>query len=622
MKKFLVVVLLIGLISSCDKEEEAILFDLTLTAQEGGTVTSVSGTYEEGETISIQAIPNDGFLFSSWSGGISSTENPYPLVMDKAYSINAVFERKTYDLTVAINGEGQVNEEVISASRSVNSGSTVRLTAIPDEGWEFVSWTGDLGSSEPVVEININEAKTITANFTQILQSVQIEVTGNGSYESSFEDITMVPWGTELTLTAVEEGSYFRGWSGFTDSEDKQITITVTEDLNLSMDFFNTVIQIDDNQVFNQEVFVQDFMDLHNTFPREKKMVPIYDRGELIEVREVWFIHGEAFKSYNVYQFIKDDNNVITSLREGIGFGGQADFNRTFTGKENYSFEYNQTGHIAKENYDYIDTISDYLYSDNLTYNLESRLESIITTNSAGWTSQEKELRYDENGYLSYRGVAAGDGMYLEYNEKGHATDYKYYQDGALRTHYRLSYDNEDRISRREDPTRDDGFRYNDYSYIGEDKYELTALFVDENPNQSSQYQKIQGKIYQVGSSRFYYGAYPTLDYRIDQSYAVSNELRRLISSEVFVANSNGTLDLVSYATDYKYGYVKNSKEIVTEVVLRKETDPNYYVKMTRSYPDNNVGNTPVIEFFDRDGNIYDTSGESNFFTDFIKRLN
>ena len=76
MKK-LVITFLVVLIS-CSKEEplnvsptEQPKYVLTVNAEEGGTVNTAGGTYSQGQTVSIQAIPNSGYEFSGWSGNAS-----------------------------------------------------------------------------------------------------------------------------------------------------------------------------------------------------------------------------------------------------------------------------------------------------------------------------------------------------------------------------------------------------------------------------------------------------------------------------------------------------------------------------------------------------------------------
>ena len=75
--------------------------------------------------------------------------------------------QKDFELTVTIEGEGTVSEELISAPSIYKGTSQVKLTAVPTEGWEFIEWSGDLVSTENPFTIEIDGAKSITAIFAK-----------------------------------------------------------------------------------------------------------------------------------------------------------------------------------------------------------------------------------------------------------------------------------------------------------------------------------------------------------------------------------------------------------------------------------------------------------------------
>lgn len=101
MKSFLL--LLIGftlVIASCSKEEEVVTppapnkYTLTITAEAGGTVSSLGGTYNEGSKIAVTATPDTGFYFLGWSNG--SSENPLELEVTSNLSLTATFRKRVY----------------------------------------------------------------------------------------------------------------------------------------------------------------------------------------------------------------------------------------------------------------------------------------------------------------------------------------------------------------------------------------------------------------------------------------------------------------------------------------------------------------------------------------------
>ena len=143
-------------------------YKLSVAAGEGGSVSSAGGSYKSGQVVTITATANSEYVFSGWSNG--SNDNPLTVTINSNQVISASFDKKKYALTISKVGEGSVTEELISSGRSTdyNSGSTVKLTAIPDSGWGFLSWTGDFDGTDNPIEVNISEAKSITVNFEQL----------------------------------------------------------------------------------------------------------------------------------------------------------------------------------------------------------------------------------------------------------------------------------------------------------------------------------------------------------------------------------------------------------------------------------------------------------------------
>jgi surface protein len=143
-------------------------YTLSVAAGEGGSVSSTGGSYKSGQVVTITATSNSEYVFSGWSNG--SNENPLNVTINSNQVISASFDKKKYALTISKVGEGSVTEELISSGRSTdyNSGSNVKLTAIPESGWGFLSWTGDFDGTDNPIEVNISEAKSITANFGQL----------------------------------------------------------------------------------------------------------------------------------------------------------------------------------------------------------------------------------------------------------------------------------------------------------------------------------------------------------------------------------------------------------------------------------------------------------------------
>lgn len=127
----------------------------------------VSTDYNSGTIIELSASPAIEWIFVEWKGDFSGVENPTQISIDKPKNITAVFEKKQYPLSIVIEGNGSVEEKIIKPglANDYNSGTIIQLNAVPENGWSFLKWSGDLLSSKNPIEITVDMAKTIKAEF-------------------------------------------------------------------------------------------------------------------------------------------------------------------------------------------------------------------------------------------------------------------------------------------------------------------------------------------------------------------------------------------------------------------------------------------------------------------------
>ena len=166
MKKFYFI--LISLIFfSC--QEEIIEYELNITKNpiEGGVVSPNGGFYSDGTSLSLIAEPNSEYDFLNWTGDIESSSSSLSLVMDSDITITANFIKKKYELKIEVEGKGSVFQEVIKPgiADEYNSGTILKLTALPVDGWVFVEWQGDIQNENNPIELTIDKPITIKAIF-------------------------------------------------------------------------------------------------------------------------------------------------------------------------------------------------------------------------------------------------------------------------------------------------------------------------------------------------------------------------------------------------------------------------------------------------------------------------
>ena len=67
------------------------MVSITATAERGGKVSG-GGSYDLGSSVTLTAVPDDGYKFSYWMGDVDSMQNPITVTADVAKSLTAVFE--------------------------------------------------------------------------------------------------------------------------------------------------------------------------------------------------------------------------------------------------------------------------------------------------------------------------------------------------------------------------------------------------------------------------------------------------------------------------------------------------------------------------------------------------
>ncbi len=191
----------IVLIYSCSTEEEdtsppselITKYKIQIEASAGGSVSSSGGEYTKGTSITVTANPNGEYVFSGWSNG--STENPITIEINSNLTLTANFEKRKYPLAINIEGEGTISEEIVNTGKTTDydSGTTVRLTANPSEGWMFSSWGEGYDSEQLTIDILIDEPKEINVIFSEVtLASLELK-TKSKMFTKGVADTLLIP---------------------------------------------------------------------------------------------------------------------------------------------------------------------------------------------------------------------------------------------------------------------------------------------------------------------------------------------------------------------------------------------------------------------------------------------
>jgi hypothetical protein len=117
--------------------------------------------------VTLTAEPNEHWVFKQWEGDGSGSSTPLQITMNSDKSVVGVFVKRDYPLTITIEGEGTVEEKIVTnpGGKVYPHGTTVELTPKPTNGWVFSSWGGDLTGSETPKRIIIDKEKKVTVKF-------------------------------------------------------------------------------------------------------------------------------------------------------------------------------------------------------------------------------------------------------------------------------------------------------------------------------------------------------------------------------------------------------------------------------------------------------------------------
>jgi len=156
-------------------------YSLTTASTEGGSVTEPgegTSVHAANKTVPLVAEPYEGYPFLKWTGDVSTIADIYAaatnITMYDSYSVTATFKTSHPEpvmatLTVSSTRGGSVIDPG-EGLFSYPLGTEVSLVAEPDEGGQFLRWTGDVDTIADVnvatTTITMDNSYSIIANFS------------------------------------------------------------------------------------------------------------------------------------------------------------------------------------------------------------------------------------------------------------------------------------------------------------------------------------------------------------------------------------------------------------------------------------------------------------------------
>ncbi|MBR4561622.1 MAG: T9SS type A sorting domain-containing protein [Bacteroidales bacterium] len=221
-------------------EQEHIEYTITLNAEpaSGGSVSG-GGTYTEGSTCVISAMPNTGYVFERWTrNGTEVSTNPtYSFVVNRNATFVAHFTQNSNQATITANAD-PVEGGAVSGGGTYELGSICTLNAIAFAGYEFVNWTlnGNQVSTEALFSFTVTSNAVYVAHFNKLVNNYTVTVSLEPSSAGSVIGAGTYEEGTSCTLIAIANPTYsFVSWTenGAVVSTDDHYSFTVNRNRNL-----------------------------------------------------------------------------------------------------------------------------------------------------------------------------------------------------------------------------------------------------------------------------------------------------------------------------------------------------------------------------------------------------
>lgn len=226
----------------------------------GGTVIG-GGQYYAGVICNLHATPAMGYQFENWktNGAVFSTEQDCSFEVTSNATYTACFREATASTYTIITEVYPEETGTVIGGGSYEAGSSVELTAIPNEGYDFVRWQDGISDNPRTITVTGNA--TYTAYFREASVPCYIitteaspadagTVTGGGTY--SYDE--------QASLTAIANPGYeFERWQDG-NTENPRV-ITVMEDAT-----YTAIFKIDTCIEDLQEIVAKEHKEGNETY--------------------------------------------------------------------------------------------------------------------------------------------------------------------------------------------------------------------------------------------------------------------------------------------------------------------------------------------------------------------
>jgi uncharacterized repeat protein (TIGR02543 family) len=205
----------------------------------GGTTTG-SEQYSANSSVTVEAVPNTGYVFVNWTEGetIASTSPSYTFILTENRTLVANYSLVLENQFAVILSANPSAGGSTNGSGSFDAEENVTVAATPNNGYAFVNWTvdGEEVSTESSYTFAISANKTLEANFE--VKTYTLNVTAENGSVAKVPNEQNYNSGAEVVLTATPATGYeFTSWSGDATGSDNPLTVTMNSNQNITANF-------------------------------------------------------------------------------------------------------------------------------------------------------------------------------------------------------------------------------------------------------------------------------------------------------------------------------------------------------------------------------------------------
>lgn len=207
---------------------------------------NTTGTPPMNHSLDLSVVGCSEFAFRIYVSGFDSSKDLdiANIIISGTVNGTAATVNK-YTLATAVVPEGAGSINVYPAADEYEEGTSIKLTATENFGYDFVNWTdadGEVVSTDPVYTFEIAKDETLTANFVAVeTYELALTVDGTNDYMVTVEPApTMVDGkmmyeagqAVQLTANQYEDLVTFTNWSDGDTNSSK--LVSMTEDIKLT----------------------------------------------------------------------------------------------------------------------------------------------------------------------------------------------------------------------------------------------------------------------------------------------------------------------------------------------------------------------------------------------------